>query len=240
MLRDLSRRSEESELMDSLDVDYETFRGCLRDLSRVNLLSLGHRPTLAFLDDLHRTGRLRLGRPVEILDVGSGYGDLLRAVRRWAEGHGLAVRLTGLDLNPWSARAAAEATPGSQGIDWLTGDVFAHEGRADVILSSLFAHHLDEAGIVRFLRWMEDRASVGWFVNDLHRHRLAYSGFGPLAAALRMHRFVRHDGPVSFARAFVPADWHRLIRAAGLGPGTVEVRRRFPFRLCVARRAPGR
>lgn len=239
MPHDLSHRSEESELMDSLDVDYETFRGCLRDLSQVNALSLGYRPTLAFLNDLRRSGQLRLGRPIEILDVGSGYGDLLRVVQRWAQRHGLPVRLVGLDLNPWSARAAANATPKDQAIDWLTGDVFDHSGRADVILSSLFAHHLDDLAIVRFLRWMEEGALVGWFINDLHRHPVAYRGFGPLATVLRLHRFVRHDGPVSFARAFVPADWHRLTHAAGLPPGAVEVRRRFPFRLCVARHRLG-
>lgn len=221
--------------MDATDMDYETFRGCLRDLSRVNVLSLGYRPTLAFLDDLHRSGRLDVSRPVEILDAGSGYGDLLRAVDRWAERHRLAVRLTGVDLNPWSARAARDATPVGRPIRWETGNIFDHEGKADVILSSLFAHHLDDAFVVRFLRWMEDRARVGWFINDLHRHVLPYRTFGPLASALRLHPFVRHDGPVSFARAFVPGDWRRLLREAGVPEGEATVRRWAPFRLCVGR-----
>ena len=48
MIRDLSRRSDVPELMDADDVDYETFRGCLRDLAKVNVVSLGHRPRWAF------------------------------------------------------------------------------------------------------------------------------------------------------------------------------------------------
>ncbi|TNC72255.1 methyltransferase domain-containing protein [Rubellimicrobium roseum] len=222
--------------MDAPDTDYATFRGCLRDLARVNRLSLGYRPTLGFLEGLRRAGRIGPGRPVEILDAGSGYGDALRAVDGWAARHGIAVRLTGVDLSPWSARAAREATAPGRPIRWVTGDIFDHEGRADVILSALFAHHLDDAGVVRFLRWMEARARIGWFVNDLHRHRLAYHGFGPLAAAFRMHPFVRHDGPVSFARAFVPGDWRRLLAEAGVPEA--EVRRRMPFRLCVGRVKP--
>lgn len=238
MRHDLSRRSDQAELMDASDVDYETFRGCLSDLARVNVLSLGYRPTLAFLEALRRQGRFSPGRPVDILDVGSGYGDLLRAVDRWASRRGVAVRLTGVDLNPWSARAAREATAVTDAIRWKTGDVFDHEGQADVIVSSLFTHHLDDARVVRFLRWMEDRAAIGWFVNDLHRHPLSHAAFGPLAGALRLHRFVRHDGPVSIARSFVAEDWRRLIEAAGIPAGSTEIRRWFPFRLCVARVKP--
>ena len=228
--------------MDANDVDYETFRGCLRDLAKVNVLSLGHRPTLAFLETLRHRGRLAPDRPVDILDVGSGYGDLLRAVDRWAARRGVAVRLTGVDLNPWSARAAEEATPKATveggAIRWATGDVFDHAGRADVIVSSLFAHHLDDARVVRFLRWMEDRAEVGWFINDLHRHPLPHAVFGPLATAFGWHGFVRHDGPVSIARAFVPDDWRRLLRAAEVPAGSTDIRRWFPFRLCVGRIGP--
>lgn len=221
--------------MDATDTDYETFRGCLRDLARVNVLSLGYRPTLSFLDRLRRARRFDLGRPVDILDVGSGYGDLLRAVDRWAARHRLAVRLTGLDLNPWSARAAAEETPEGRPIRWVTDDLFEHEGGADVILSSLLAHHLDDALVMRFLRWMEDRATTGWFVNDLHRHALPYRTFGPLASALRLHPFVCHDGPVSFARAFVAADWRRLLRVAEVPEGEATIQPWTPFRLCVGR-----
>lgn len=238
MTDDLTRRSSTPELMDAQDVDYETFRDCLRDLAKVNLVSLGYRPTLAFLETLRQQGRLPTGRPVEILDAGSGYGDLLRAVDRWASRKGIAVRLTGVDLNPWSARAAKAATRADRPIRWETGDILNYAGSGDVIVSSLFAHHLNDAQVVRFLRWMEDRAFVGWFVNDLHRHALPYATFGPLAAVAGWHRFVRHDGPVSFARAFVPADWQGLLREAGVPSGHVSIRRWFPFRLCVERIMP--
>jgi SAM-dependent methyltransferase len=221
--------------MDAPDTDYETFRGCLQDLARVNRLSLGYRPTLAFLARLRQSGRLDLGRPVEILDVGCGYGDLLRAVDCWAERHGVPVRLTGLDLSPWSARAAQEATAPGRAIRWITGDVFAHNGPSDLILSSLFAHHLQDRLVVHFLRWMEGHAKSGWFINDLHRHPVPFRTFGPLAAALRLHVFVRHDGPISFARAFTPDEWHGLLSQAGVPTREVLVEKWAPYRLCVAR-----
>jgi SAM-dependent methyltransferase len=235
-MRDFSRRSDAAELMDAPAVDLETFRACLADLAKVNTVTLARVPTLVFLGRLRRGGRLDLGRPVEIVDIGSGYGDTLAGIAAWAKRRGVAVGLAGIDLNPWSAQIAQAAHPGVA--RFVTGDVFDHEGLADIVVSSLFTHHLDDEQIVRFLQWMEAHAAVGWFVNDLLRHPFAYYGFGLLARLMGWHRFVRHDGPASIARAFTPADWQVLIARAGLDASAVQVRRRFPFRLCIERIRP--
>jgi len=230
-LPDFSRRADLSEWMDDDDVDLPTFRGCLRDLAKVNIATLAYRPTLAFLDRLHRAGRWPQGRPLEILDVGSGYGDSLRRIDRWATRRGLAVKLTGLDRNPWAGQSARDATGQGRPITWLTADVFAYDGEPDVIVSALFTHHLDDEQIVRFLAFMDQRARIGWMVNDLERHPIAWAGFCVVSAMMRWHPFVRHDGPVSIRRAFAPADWRGYLAKAGVR--NAMVRRRFPFRLCV-------
>ncbi len=235
-MRDFSRRSGEAELMDDPAIDLATFRDCLRDIAKVNVVALARVPTLDFLGRLRRAGRLDLGRPVEVTDVGSGYGDALAGIAAWAKRRGITVSLTGVDLNPWAAQIAEAAHPGLA--RFVTSDVFAHTGAADIVVSSLFTHHLGDDDVVAYLQWMEKQASIGWFVNDLHRHAFAFYGFGLLARLMGWHRFVRHDGPVSVARAFRPADWHALIARAGLDPATVRVRRRFPFRLCVERIKP--
>lgn len=238
MKRDLSARSHEAELMDSGDTDYETFRGCLHDLAKVNVVTLGYRPTMAFLEGLRRAGRFDLGRPITIVDAGSGYGDLLRKVERWARRHKLEARLVGIDLNPWSAKAAKEAALGCSSIEWVTGDIFDRIETADVVICALFAHHLDDRRLVEFLRLIEAKSGIGWFINDLHRHPLPYAVFGPLASIMRWHLFVRHDGPVSIARGFVASDWRSLARDAGVDLAVVDIRWRFPFRLCVSRVKP--
>jgi SAM-dependent methyltransferase len=229
---DFASRAHTAELMDGDDVDFETFRGCLADLAKVNRMTLAYRPTLAFLDRLRREGRWPDDRPLEILDVGSGYGDMLRVIRRWAARRGLDVRLTGLDRNPWSARSAEQA-PGSAGIRWLTEDLFDYQGGADVVLSSLFTHHLDDASLVRFIEWQETHARIGWFVNDLLRHPFSFYGFSLLARVMRWHPFVRHDGPVSISRAFSRRDWRDVLAKAGARQARIEPW--FPFRLCVSR-----
>ena len=49
------------------------------------------------------------------------------------------------------------------------------------------------------------------------------------------HRFVRHDGPVSFRRAFRKEDWVRLLAAAEVPREAVTVEHWRPGRLCVGR-----
>jgi SAM-dependent methyltransferase len=232
---DLTARSRQDELMDTEPVSFEEFRACLVDLARVNRLTRAHRPTLAFLDRVARARRST--RPIEVLDVGSGYGDMLRAIGAWSRRKGVAVSLTGVDLNRWSSRAAAAATAPDLGIRWATADVFSYDSAAeiDVVVSSLFTHHLPDPLVVSFVRWMEARARLGWFVSDLHRHPVPYHFFRHYAKLARLHRFVQHDGPVSIARAFRAGDWERLVAEAGLDPAAVEVQWRAPFRLTVTR-----
>ena len=76
----LATRSMATEKMDTDCADYDDYRRCLRDLSRVNTITLTHRPTLAWLKR-----RTQGKQSFSLLDVACGYGDALRAVRRWAD-----------------------------------------------------------------------------------------------------------------------------------------------------------
>jgi 2-polyprenyl-3-methyl-5-hydroxy-6-metoxy-1,4-benzoquinol methylase len=220
------------ELMDG-ECSYEEFRGCLRSLEQINRWLLGYRPTLAWLSQLPRGRR----DPVRILDVGSGGGDLLRQIAGWARRRGIAVHLTGIDLNPHATRAAAESTPRELGIAWETGDALAHRPRrpVDIVVSSLTAHHLEDEQIVTLLRWMEVTARRGWFLNDLERSERSCRMFRWLAGMVGWHHFVRHDGPASFRRAFREEDWIRLLAAAEIPREAVTVEHWRPGRLCVGR-----
>jgi 2-polyprenyl-3-methyl-5-hydroxy-6-metoxy-1,4-benzoquinol methylase len=215
------------------ECSYDEFRDCLRDLEQVNRWFLGYRATLAWLGRVPRG----LSEPLHILDVGSGGGDLLRRVAVWAQQRGMEVQLTGIDLNPFAARAAKEATKTELGITWVTGDALAYrpEKPVDVVVSSLMAHHLEDEEVLALLRWMEGTARVGWFVNDLERSERTAGMFGWMARVARWHRFVLHDGPVSFLRAFRQEDWTRLLSAAGVPREAITLEHWRPGRLCVGR-----
>jgi SAM-dependent methyltransferase len=222
----LSQRSTQDERMDTDCRDFDDYSACLRDLSRVNTVTLTHRPMLAWL------GRRATGC-FSVLDVACGHGDALRQIRRRFPD----AVLTGIDLNPWAIRAATAATGTDARITFVNGDAFAYAPgqRPDFIITSQFAHHLTDDQVVTFLQWLRQHAAKGWFISDLHRHLIPYYGFPLLAYAAFWHRFVRQDGQISIARAFTSREWDLLLRQAGVAE-QATVTWHIPFRLCVASR----
>ncbi|MES2754707.1 MAG: methyltransferase domain-containing protein [Pseudomonadota bacterium] len=223
----LAERAIADELMDADDLDPATYAAVVGDLAKVNAVTLAARPTLDFL--ARAVGDMT---GFKLLDVGFGDGDMLRRIARWAARRGLDVELVGVDLNPRSEAAARAHTPPGLPIRWVTGDYAELAGeRWDFVISSLVAHHMTRAQLIAFLRFMATEAARGWLVNDLHRHRFAHAGYPLLARLFGWHPIVRHDGRLSIARSYRPAEWPPLLAAAGVTGARVY--RAFPFRLCV-------
>lgn len=224
----LAVRAMAEELMDADDLDAAIYAAVVGDLAKVNIVTMAARPTLDFL----RRGTAGV-TGFRLLDVGFGDGDMLRRIAAWTRRRGIAAELVGVDLNPRSAPAAAAHTPPGLPISYITGDYVGLAGQGwDFIVSSLVAHHMTRDQLTAFLRFMDGEAARGWLVNDLHRHRFAHRSFPILARLARWHDIVRHDGTLSIARAYRPAEWPPILADAGV---TARVYRAFPFRLCVER-----
>ncbi|WP_348262585.1 methyltransferase domain-containing protein [Telmatobacter sp. DSM 110680] len=230
---DFRRRADLTELMDE-PCSREEMRACLQDLSKLNRWFLGYRPILRWLDSLDLQ---KCGATLNLLDAGCGYGDTLRRIEAWSQQRGICPNLTGCDLNPDAVAIAAEASHPASKIQWLGADIFRYETSEpiDIVISSLFTHHLAEEDIVRFLQWMEENARIGWFINDLSRAPIPYHLLNAFSKLVGLHPFVKHDGPVSIRRAFVAEDWRRICAAAGLSENDVVIEGFTPARLCVAR-----
>jgi 2-polyprenyl-3-methyl-5-hydroxy-6-metoxy-1,4-benzoquinol methylase len=225
----LAERAIAEELMDADDLNAATYSAVLGDLAKVNVVTMARRPTLSFV-------RRALGsrKSFKLLDVGFGDGDMLRTIARWAAKRGVEAELVGVDLNPRSEMAAKEHTAPGMPIRWITGDYADLAGQGwDMVVSSLVAHHMTHDQLVAFLRFMDRESSMGWLVNDLHRHGFAHWGFPVLARVFGWHRIVRLDGTLSIARSYRPAEWPPILAEAGVPDARVY--RAFPFRLCVER-----
>ena len=121
---DFSKRDTTPELMDAEVVSYEELRDTLRQLTQANELSFAYRPTLSFFKRLAREDRLAQDRPIIVIDAASGYGDMSRKVDAWAARNGINLEIVGVDMNPWAARAAAEATAPGRPLRWVTANLF--------------------------------------------------------------------------------------------------------------------
>ena len=104
---DSGRRSAQPEILDG-PVESAELADILRDLARFNGAMLGHWPVLRWLERAAR--RCAGGQPLTLLDIGCGYGDLLRAVRRWARKRGRTMKLIGIDFSPQVVEIARDAT----------------------------------------------------------------------------------------------------------------------------------
>lgn len=235
MGRSFAERSPETEWMDTESISLDDYRACLKDLATVNVVTMTHSPVLKWLEIATRN--LGADERVTILDVGYGYGDLLRRIYGWSRRRNRPVELIGVDLNPMSEPIARAATPSSVSIDFRTGNVFNFKpGRPiDFIICSQTTHHMSNDELADFVRWMERVCTRGWFIADLHRHPIPFHFFRILSWAAGWHRFVQHDGPISIARSFRRKDWETILVSAGLEPDMAQIRWYPSFRLCVSR-----
>jgi SAM-dependent methyltransferase len=232
---DFRRRSHEQEWLDRDDIDPVELRTVLRDLARFNTAFFGHSPILKWLGRVF--GQEKSGSGPTILDVGCGYGDLLRAIRRWSNKRNLKPTLLGVDLNPETIRIAREVTDQADQIDFAVMDVFdlPPGRRFDIIVTSLVTHHLSDEKLRDFLVLLERVSTQGWLIYDLQRHRLLYEVIGAASRLARLHPMVTKDGQISVMRSLTRKEWMDRLAAAGIALSDVKIRW-FLFRFVIERR----
>jgi SAM-dependent methyltransferase len=228
-----AERSGQSEVLDG-PVSTNDLAEILRDLARFNGIMQGHRPVLRWLD--RAVAALPPDQPLALLDIGCGYGDLLRAIRGWARRRDRAVRLIGIDLSPQVIDVARSVTPENDDIEYRAADVFefAFSESIDFVVTSLVTHHLTDQMIERFLRWMEAKARRGWMIYDLQRSIVPFYFIALAGLALRLHPVVIYDGRISVARSLTRTEWQARLEAAGVPRSQVDLRW-FMFRFAIGR-----
>jgi len=226
---DFSQRSSQAELMDDFSIDDARLANALVDLRRVNRYLGGHATTMQHLEPLLR--RARPDAPLQVLDVATGGADFPEYLMRAAVRQGWHVHPTALDVNDATlgyARVALEERlpPRLAGqIDLQQGDALSlpfADDTFDVSVTSLFMHHLNDGEAVQMLQELDRTARLGFIVNDLHRHPLAYYGVTAWAYVTNASEFFRHDAPVSVLRGFTRDELEALVQRAGLPQARIQ------------------
>ncbi len=211
---DLSHRSYEKELMDRPDIPFADMAVTLRELNIVNTRLGGHRITLKALKHLARGCN-----DLHICEIGCGGGDNLAAIGRYCRKNKINVRFTGIDLNRECINFAKQQYPDLPA-RWICSDyalIEMMDDRPDVIFSSLFCHHFNDGELVPMLEWLKRNSVRGFFINDLHRHWLAFYLIKYITRFFSRSYLVKHDASLSVARSFRKSDWERIFRQAGMG-----------------------
>jgi len=228
VLRSLAVRDLQPEILDQPGLDRDRHESALVGLARVNTLS---KSDALVWDPIRKLANRRGLRELSVLDVASGGGDVGLGLVRRAQAAGIQIRLTGYDVSPIAVdRAQRRAQSLGVEAEFVVHDVFAGplDGPFDVVMCSLFLHHLDEAQAVEILDRMRAAARKLVVVNDLLRSRVGYAAAQVVCRVVSRSDIVHYDGPQSVAAAFRLDEFRNLADRAGLVGAAL--RKVWPFR----------
>jgi SAM-dependent methyltransferase len=222
--------------MEQPDLDPNHHVGALRGLSRVNFWS--HSAGILW-PQLKALAREMWPRPVRVLDLATGAGDV--PIRLWqhARRGGLPLELEGCDISPVAIEhARASAARAKADVRFFVRDVLEGEPLTgyDAVMASLFMHHQDDATAVTLLRRMGVIAGRLVLINDLVR---CWPGLLLAHVACRLLTFsyvVHTDGPRSVEAGFTRIEARGLAEQAGLHGATVSWH--WPFRFLLVWKRP--
>jgi SAM-dependent methyltransferase len=219
--------------MDQPGLAPDRHRAALAGLARLNALSGSAGilwPPLAAL------AAETPGRPIRVLDVASGGGDVTLDLWRKARRAGTDLHIDGCDVSPTAIEVATERArrAGADDVRYFHCDILRDPlpDGYDAVVCSLFLHHLADDEAEGLLRRAGRAARQLVLVNDLVRSRTGLI-LAHLAVWLLTHSdVVRTDGPLSVRAAYTISEAADLARRAGLAGATVAPR--WPCRFLLA------
>ena len=212
------------ELMDDPALDPREHHAALAGLKRLNAWSKSARilwPSIAKLAvDVNAQGR-----PLRVMDVATGSGDGPMAMAKLARRQGLNINWTLCDCSSRALEVAqVNAHAIGERVNLLRVDLLREQlpARADVVISSLFMHHLDHDTGQTVMRTMASAADVAVGIADLDRSNagLALAWIG--SRMLTRSRVVHFDAIASVRAAFTLDEARAMAHEAGLHGASVS------------------
>jgi hypothetical protein len=77
------------------------------------------------------------------------------------------------------------------------------------------------------MKWMKETCRIGFLINDLHRHPLAFYSIKLLTQVFSKSYLVKNDAPLSVQRGFTRSEWESIFLAAGINNYSIEWRWAF-------------
>ena len=218
----LIQRSYQKELLDNDNIPFKDIQQNMKELNTVNTYLGGHAISISGIKTIIKSSKLQ--QPITICEIGCGGGDNLKAIKRWCKKNKVEVSFVGIDIQAACIEFAQLQYPDLEA-KWICSDyktVDLRNNKPAIIFSSLFCHHFTDDELVMMLQWMKENASAGFFINDLHRHSLAWYSIKLITKTFSKSYLVKNDAPLSVARGFKINEWRRLMKQAGINNFTVE------------------
>jgi 2-polyprenyl-3-methyl-5-hydroxy-6-metoxy-1,4-benzoquinol methylase len=212
------KRSYQKELIDLNNIPFHEIARNLKELDFINKHLGGHSITICGVKNLRDQTE-----PLTVCEIGCGGGDNLFAVYNWCKKKKINAAFIGIDMKQECIEFAKQRYPGLP-CRWICSDyrlVEFNEEKPAIIYSSLFCHHFTDEELVSMLRWQQQNSKLGFFINDLQRHKLAHFLIKWLAKFFSRSPLLKNDAPLSVARGFKRREWILLMNKAGLKHFTI-------------------
>ena len=210
-----TQRSYQSELLDEPNIPKELLFQNLRELDFINKTLGGHSITIAgikqLITDKEKTYR--------IIDIGCGGGDAMKNIAQWAHANHYKVSLVGVDMNSDAIdymHSNCKAFPEISGIVSDYRDYLSKTPSIDIVHCSLFCHHLKDEDLLELFSFMKKHSTVGFVINDLQRHWLAYYSIKVLTRLFNGSTLVKNDAPLSVLRGFRKKELFELFKRSAV------------------------
>ncbi len=199
--------------MDEKKLSHEDKESVLHYLDRVNRYFGGHSGILKKIDSW--TEKIPVGKPISILDVGTGSGELPLSLVEWGKHSGRPLRIVGLEKSEEWSFVAEKKCGGHPSIEIRTGDVFNFNEQFDFVVSNLVLHHIAPLEQLKFLHRCDELAIRGVMISDLER---SWKNLIAVKATTYLwgNWVVRIDGPLSVRRSLTREEALDLTARSGL------------------------
>ena len=216
-------------MLDQPGIPAEDIRRNLYELSVINKNLGGHAVTI---EGFSRLADKRY--QIHVCEIGCGGGDNLKAIEKKTKKLYPGISFTGIDING-DCIHVAENIKWEKPANFLVSDYknVRFESKPDIIFCSLFCHHFKEGELIEMFRWMSDNSVLGFFINDLHRHRFAYDSIRMLTSLFSKSYLVKNDAPLSVLRGFKKKELTALLDKAGISKYTIKWRWAFRWLVIV-------
>jgi len=196
-------RTEEIEIMDDFSLQSEELIGALDQIASINQLLGGNKLTLHGIKELLK--KTDTSQTITIADIGCGNGDMLRMLAKYGKKRNLKFQLIGIDANAFTIDYAKKLSKDFPNISYSCMDIFSEDFnrlKYDIVLCTLTLHHFTTSQIAEVMHTLNQNASIGIVVNDLHRSKIAYRLFQLIGVVFNLNTMSRNDGLISILKGF--------------------------------------
>ncbi|HTH55563.1 MAG TPA: methyltransferase domain-containing protein [Cyclobacteriaceae bacterium] len=227
-------RSNGIEIMDDLDCKGDVVNQTLRELEFINRTLGGNQITV---DGVNALVDKTQQRPLVIIDLGCGGGDMLILLANHFKKKGVKAEFIGIDANPNIIDYAREHAHDPQ-VRFSTVNILSEEFRAqtfDIAIATLFFHHFSSGQLSVILKWLYSQVRTGIVINDLHRHPFAYYSIKLLTMIFSKSAMVKFDAPLSVLRGFSRKELVEILENAGIKNYALTWRWAFRWKIVICK-----